>query len=178
MAILLNASSADEIVFGANMTSLTLHVSRSIGRCFERGDAIVLSGMDHDGNVAPWLLMARDHGLEVRWLPFDTETFEFDLSELACLLDERTRLVCVGAATSLMFQAMANMAMTMGLLPITGLPLPFISAGGSSMMSSLALVGLVVGVARTGRGVEPFLYPASPVRDRYRSQYRPRLRSQ
>ena len=101
MADFLNAPSADEIVFGQNMTSLTFHISRSIGRRLHPGDEIILSRMDHDANVQPWVLMARDCGLNVRWLPFDTETFEFDLQQLERLLSERTRLVCVCAASNL-----------------------------------------------------------------------------
>lgn len=101
MADLLNAPSADEIVFGQNMTSLTFHISRSIGRSLRSGDEIILSRMDHDANVQPWVLLARDHDLRVRWLPMDTETFEFDLDEFDTLLNERTRLVCVGAASNL-----------------------------------------------------------------------------
>ena len=101
MADFLNAPSPDEIVFGQNMTSLTFHVSRSIGRHFKVGDEIILSRMDHDANVQPWVLLARDYGLNIRWLPFDTETFEFDLHKLGELLNERTRLVCVGAASNL-----------------------------------------------------------------------------
>ena len=101
MADFLNAPSADEIVFGQNMTSLTFHMSRSIGRHFDPGDEIILSRMDHDANVQPWVLMARDHGLTVRWLPFDTETYEFDLRQLERMLSERTRLVCVCAASNL-----------------------------------------------------------------------------
>jgi cysteine desulfurase family protein (TIGR01976 family) len=101
MADFLNAPSADEIIFGQNMTSLTFHVSRSIGRHFSAGDEIVLSRMDHDANVGPWVLLARDCGLSIRWLPFDTETFEFDLRELEYLLNERTRLVCVCSASNL-----------------------------------------------------------------------------
>lgn len=101
MADFLNAPSPDEIIFGQNMTSLTFHVSRSIGRHFSAGDEIVLSRMDHDANVQPWVLLARDLGLKIRWLPFDTETFEFDLRELEKLLNERTRLVCVCAASNL-----------------------------------------------------------------------------
>ena len=101
MADFLNAPSADEIVFGQNMTSLTFHVSRSIGRHFDAGDEIILSRMDHDANVEPWVLLARDCGLTIRWLPFDTETFEFDLKQLEDLLKERTRLVCVCAASNL-----------------------------------------------------------------------------
>jgi len=98
----LNAPSSDEVVFGQNMTSLTFHVSRSIGRYFKAGDEIILSQMDHDANVEPWKLLARDFDLTVRWLPFDTETFEFDLARLDELLNEKTRLVCVGGASNLL----------------------------------------------------------------------------
>ena len=101
MADFLNANSTDEIVFGQNMTSLTLHISRSIGRLFSPGDEIIVSRMDHDANIWPWVLVARDLGLEVRWMPFNTETFEFDLDELDKLLSDRTRLVCVGGASNL-----------------------------------------------------------------------------
>jgi cysteine desulfurase family protein (TIGR01976 family) len=97
----LNAPSADEIIFGQNMTSLTFHVSRSLGRFLKEGDEIVLSRMDHDANVQPWILLARDHGLEVRWLPFNVETYEFELVDLENLLTDRTRLVCVGGASNL-----------------------------------------------------------------------------
>lgn len=101
MAGFLNAPSGSEIVFGQNMTTITLHLSRSIGRLFRPGDEIVLSRMDHDANVWPWVLMARDLGLEIKWLPFSPETFEFDLNELDKLLSDRTRLVCVGGASNL-----------------------------------------------------------------------------
>lgn len=101
MADLLNASSPDEIVFGQNMTTLTLYMSRSIGRLLKPGDEIVLSCMDHDANVGPWLLLARDMGLEVRWLPFNTETYEFEPDAIDQVLSERTRLLCVGAASNL-----------------------------------------------------------------------------
>jgi cysteine desulfurase family protein (TIGR01976 family) len=101
MADLLNATSPDEIVFGQNMTTLTLAISRSVGRQFSAGDEIVLSRMDHDANVAPWLLLARDLGLHVRWMPFNTDTYEFDADALDDVLTDRTRLVCVGAASNL-----------------------------------------------------------------------------
>ena len=101
MADLLNAPSPDEIIFGQNMTTLTLHISRSIGRQFRAGDEIILSRMDHDANVTPWVLLARDLDLEVRWLPFNLDTFEFDLSALDDLLNDRTRLVCVGGASNM-----------------------------------------------------------------------------
>lgn len=101
LADFLNAPSADEITFGQNMTTLTLHLSRSIGRYFNPGDEIILSRMEHDANVAPWLLMARDHDLKVRWLPFNTETFEFDDTALDQVLTDRTRLFCIGGASNL-----------------------------------------------------------------------------
>ena len=101
VADLLNAPSRDEIVYGANMTTLTLHLSRSIGRCFNRGDEIILSRMCHDANVGPWLMLARDLGLEVKWMPFNTETFEFDLDQYDDLLTNKTELVCVGGASNM-----------------------------------------------------------------------------
>lgn len=101
MADMLNAASANEIIFGQNMTTLTLHLSRSIGRQLKPGDEIILSRMDHDANVAPWLLLAEDLGLVVKWMPFNTETFEFELAEFDKLLSARTRLVCVGGASNL-----------------------------------------------------------------------------
>jgi len=101
MADLVNAESADEIVFGQNMTTITLHMSRSIGRLLQEGDEIILSRMDHDANVAPWLLLAEDLGLVVKWMPFNTETFEFDLDRLDNILTDRTRLICFGGASNL-----------------------------------------------------------------------------
>ena len=88
MAELLNARNADEIVFGANMTTLTFAVSRSIGRLLNRGDTILLTHMDHEGNVGPWMHLASDLGLKVKWLKFNLKTFEYDLNELAELLSE------------------------------------------------------------------------------------------
>ena len=101
MADFLNAPSSDEITFGQNMTSLTLHLSRSIGKLLQAGDEILLSRMDHDANVWPWVMMARDRGLEVRWLPFDRETFEFDADVFDEHINERTKLVCIGGASNL-----------------------------------------------------------------------------
>lgn len=101
VADFLNAPSPEEVIFGQNMTTMTLHLSRSIGRLLRAGDEIVLSQMDHDANVWPWVMLARDLGLEIRWLPFDKHTFEFDLNELDSLLTDRTRLLCVGGASNL-----------------------------------------------------------------------------
>lgn len=102
MADFLNAGSPSEIVFGQNMTTLTFALSRSIGRALSPGDEIVLSRMCHDANVYPWLLLARDHGLEIRWLPFDTGRFEIEPDALDQVLSEKTRLVCIGGASNLL----------------------------------------------------------------------------
>src|SRR5205085_5454593 len=100
MADFYNASSPREIVFGQNMTSLTLHFSRCLGKRFRPGDEIVLSRMDHDANVAPWLLLADDLGLEVKWMDFDPETHEFPDDALTRVLSARTRLVALGLASN------------------------------------------------------------------------------
>ncbi len=95
-----NAKSASEIVFGQNMTTLTFHMSRCLGRKFSKGDEIVLSRMDHDANIAPWLLLADDLGLVVRWMDFDTETYEFPEDALRKVLTEKTKLVALGFASN------------------------------------------------------------------------------
>jgi cysteine desulfurase family protein (TIGR01976 family) len=96
----LNARDAGEIVFGQNSTSLVLHVSRSIGRELVAGDEIVLTRMDHDANVGPWLMLAEDRGLVVKWWDFDPASWELDLARLDALLTSRTRLVAVNHASN------------------------------------------------------------------------------
>jgi cysteine desulfurase family protein (TIGR01976 family) len=98
--LFVNARNEGEVFFGQSMTSLTFMMARSIGAAWQAGDEIVLSRMDHDGNVAPWLMLAEDKGLVVRWLDFSPETFEFDLANLASLLNSRTRLVAVCYASN------------------------------------------------------------------------------
>jgi cysteine desulfurase family protein (TIGR01976 family) len=95
-----NADSTEEIVFGQNMTTLTLHFSRCLGKRFQRGDEIVLSRMDHDANVAPWLLLADDLGLVVRWMDFDPETYEFPADALTKVLSSKTKLLAMGMASN------------------------------------------------------------------------------
>ena len=90
---------ASEIAFGPNMTSLTFQVSRTLSQQWQAGDEIVLSRLDHDANVTPWVLAARDRGVTVRWLDFDPATGVLSLDELPGLLNERTRLVAVGGAS-------------------------------------------------------------------------------
>ena len=100
MADFLNAAGPEEITFGQNMTTLTFHISRSLGRLFSKGDEIVVTRMDHDANIAPWLMLAEDLGLVVRWLDVDAERFELNLDMLDGLLSEKTALVAVGYASN------------------------------------------------------------------------------
>ncbi len=89
-----------EIAFGPNMTTLVFACSRALARGWTAGDEIVLTRMDHDANVAPWLHLARDIGLTVRWLDFDTGTWAYRLDQLPGLLNDRTRLVAVNYASN------------------------------------------------------------------------------
>jgi cysteine desulfurase family protein (TIGR01976 family) len=99
MADLLNAEPG-EIAFGPNMTSLTLALSRAISREWDEGDELILTHLDHDANVAPWLLVARDRKMIVKWIDFDPDTGLLDLDGLPGLLSPRTRLVAVGGASN------------------------------------------------------------------------------
>lgn len=90
----------DQIAFGQNMTSLTLAVSRALAKDWAEGDEIVLTRLDHDANVAPWLLAARDRKATVRWLDFDPETGRWSADDLPALLNNRTRLVALGMASN------------------------------------------------------------------------------
>jgi cysteine desulfurase family protein (TIGR01976 family) len=100
MADLLGAASPDEIKFGANMTSLTFHVSRSIAATMAPGDEIVVTILDHEANVGPWKAIAADRGLIVRTLEIDETDCTLALDQLDSLLSDRTRLVAVGWASN------------------------------------------------------------------------------
>ncbi|HEU4631603.1 MAG TPA: cysteine desulfurase-like protein [Gemmatimonadaceae bacterium] len=91
---------AGEIAFGANMTTITLHVARALVRGWEPGDEIVVTELDHRANVDPWLEAARDRGLVVRMARVDTATGTLDWEHLRSKLSSRTRLVAVGAASN------------------------------------------------------------------------------
>jgi cysteine desulfurase family protein (TIGR01976 family) len=84
--------SAEEVIFGANMTTLNFALTRTIGRELEAGDEILVTQLDHDGNVSPWLELAHDLGLEVRFAAIRDDT-TLDLDDLASQLSERTRVV-------------------------------------------------------------------------------------
>ena len=98
-ADLLNASPS-EVVFGANMTTLTFHVARSLGRGWKAGDEVIVTDLDHQGNVAPWRAIERERGITIRVVPFDPATGELDLAAFGRLLSPRTRLVAIGAASN------------------------------------------------------------------------------
>jgi cysteine desulfurase family protein (TIGR01976 family) len=89
------------VFFGQNMTSITFAFSRAIGRMLKPGDEIIVSRMDHDANIAPWLMLAEDRELVVKWFDFDTSTFEFDVGQLDALLSKRTKVVAIGYASNL-----------------------------------------------------------------------------
>ncbi|HEY2981111.1 MAG TPA: cysteine desulfurase-like protein [Anaerolineales bacterium] len=100
MADFYNAGSPEEIVFGANMTTLTLHISRSIARDWQAGDEIVLTRLDHDANVTPWVLAAQDRGCNVIWVDFDVEDGTLKLDDLQKALARKPRLLAVGYASN------------------------------------------------------------------------------
>ena len=91
---------ADEIAFGPNMTSLTLAVARAVSRDWASDHELVVTRLDHDANVAPWLAVAADRGMTVRWLDFDPATGRWDIEALPARLGPRTRLVALGAASN------------------------------------------------------------------------------
>lgn len=101
MADFLNAASVEEIVIGANMTTLTYHMSRTLGRAMKPGDEIIVTRMDHEGNVSPWLQLAEDLGLVVRFLPFDERSWQVEETALKALLSDKTRLVALNYASNL-----------------------------------------------------------------------------
>lgn len=98
-ADLFNAS-ADEIVFGQNMTTITFHLARALGRQFAAGDEIVVTELDHHGNVDTWRSLEKDRGVTIRVLPMDPESGQLELDRLPDLLNEKTRVVAIGAASN------------------------------------------------------------------------------
>ena len=96
----LNADSGDEVFFGQNMTSLTFSISRAIARDWNVGDEVIVTRLDHDANISPWVLAAQDKGATVHFVEFDRDRFELDLQQFHDLLSEKTRLVAVGAASN------------------------------------------------------------------------------
>jgi cysteine desulfurase family protein (TIGR01976 family) len=93
-------ASAGEIAFGANMTTLTFHLARALGRQWGPGDEVLVTELDHHANVAPWRALARERGVTVRAVPLATDRRTLDMAALQQMLGPRTRLVAVGAASN------------------------------------------------------------------------------
>jgi len=99
MADFLNAE-PDEIVYGQNMTTLTFHLARSLGREMNAGDEIIVTELDHHANVDTWASLERDRGVVIRKIPMNTESGQLELDVLANLLSDKTRLLAIGAASN------------------------------------------------------------------------------
>jgi cysteine desulfurase family protein (TIGR01976 family) len=100
LADFLNATPA-EIAFGANMTTLTFHLARALGRRLGPGDAIIVTELDHHANIDPWRALERERGITILHVPMIPETGELNLTDLdRCLNDRRSRLLAIGAASN------------------------------------------------------------------------------
>jgi len=99
LAHFLNAEPT-EIVFGANMTTLTFHLARALGHGYERDDEILVTELDHHANIAPWRTLERECGVRVRMVKMIPETGELDWEDFSRQLNERTKLVAIGAASN------------------------------------------------------------------------------
>ena len=99
LADFLNAD-PDEVAFGANMTTLTFHLARALGRRWGPGDEIVITELDHHANVGPWQAVARERGVTLKVVPFRPETGELDWEALGRALGPKTRLLAIGAASN------------------------------------------------------------------------------
>ena len=93
---------AREVSFGANMTTITFHVARAIGRGLQPGDEVVITELDHHANVAPWQAVARERGITLRMVPMVPETFQLDWSAFERIVNPKTRVVAVGAASNML----------------------------------------------------------------------------
>ena len=80
-----------EVVFGANMTSITNHFARSLGQTLSSSDNIVVTSLDHDANVTPWKLVAEEHGAEIRIIDFNTSKCSPDIQKLETYCDKNTK---------------------------------------------------------------------------------------
>lgn len=100
LADLLNAD-PDEVIFGRSMTALTFDLSRTLSAGWGPGDEVVVTRLDHDANVRPWVVAATAAGATVRWVDFDPDSSELPVAGVAALLSDRTRLVAVTAASNL-----------------------------------------------------------------------------
>ena len=99
IATFLNAE-PDEIAFGANMTTLTFHLARALARGWKAGDEVVVTELDHHGNVAPWRALEKERGIVVKTVRFDPKTGQLDVEDLAEKLSTRPKLLALGVASN------------------------------------------------------------------------------
>jgi cysteine desulfurase family protein (TIGR01976 family) len=102
MADFLNASRPEEIIFGNNMTTLTLHMSRTLARNLQAGDNILVTRLDHDANIAPWMLIAEDKGCNLLWVDIDVEDGTLDVDDFARALEKKPKIAAFGYASNLL----------------------------------------------------------------------------
>jgi cysteine desulfurase family protein (TIGR01976 family) len=95
-------ASAGEVAFGANMTTLTFHLSRALARDWQAGDEVIVTELDHHGNVDPWRAVARDRSLTIRTVPMNTTTGELEWNALERAFSARTKLLAIGAASNIL----------------------------------------------------------------------------
>lgn len=100
MVDFLNARRPEEISFGQSMTSKTLNFSLALNKTWQAGDEIIVTRLDHEGNISPWLLAAEQRDVTVRWLDFHPEDATLALETLPDLLNERTRLIAITYASN------------------------------------------------------------------------------
>jgi len=93
-------ASPREVVFGNNMTTITFHVSRALGRTWGPGDEIVVTELDHQANVSPWRALEKERGVTIRSVPIDLKTGELPWTELERAVTSKTKLVAIGAASN------------------------------------------------------------------------------
>jgi len=101
LADFLGTGDPGEVIIGANMTTLTYQLSRSLAHQFSPGDEVIISRMEHEGNVTPWLQMAEDNDLVVKWLEFDRDSWRVEPESLERLLTDRTRMLALNYASNL-----------------------------------------------------------------------------
>jgi cysteine desulfurase family protein (TIGR01976 family) len=121
VADMLCAPSPNEIVFGANMTTLNFAFSRALAQTLPPDTEIVLTRMDHDANVSPWLLAARDNNWQVKWVDFEPESATLNLDTLAAVLSPKTKVVATVHASNALgtinpVKKIAEMAHSVGAL--------------------------------------------------------------
>lgn len=95
----INARSSDEIVFGPNMTTLTFNISRALGQWLNEGDEIIVTRLDHDANIAPWLAL-EERGAMIKWVDIHLDDCTLDMADFEKHLSTKTKIVAVGGASN------------------------------------------------------------------------------